>query len=546
MATEELANPVHAGGERRVRWSGPAFLLLVAVFSVVCLRGVAAPWHWGHNGYNGAAFSQAARNSIRFGIVEQAQYHFGAEPPSPEAIYTHHPLGIHAHLIAGFLIFGEHEWAARLTPLIYSVAILILLVVAVHRYWDDETAWLTGLLYSLTPLNVIFANMVAHQQGGMFWSLAAVVAYLRWLDTGTTRHVALCTLAITLAAQFDWPGYYIAFAIAVHCMMTGLRGAAPRSWIRFLFAFSVVTLANLLGFFFWIYATRGGLNDMLDSFMLRRASPPLDSYLALLYQRLTLLYGPALLLAAMVGAITGWRGCRSDGLQSRALLPLAFGFAGLVNVAVFPHAAELHAYWTYYWSPTVALLAASGLVVAARWLSQGQRTAAWSVALIAGFTSLQAAHAWRTSVEQFEHGHAADCQNCYFQRYERGWFAALGTLNERESVEYAIHASIREPRIELLYYLDSPHVFVTDLKPRHGHVLLVDASSLGDADLGVLRQYESTHPHSVWMDRFYAIDFRALASDQARFAAVDEDPKPWRRWLTTQTRDPPIRWKRMQ
>jgi hypothetical protein len=423
---------------------------------------------------------------------------------------------------------------------------LILLVLAVRRYWDDRTAWLTGLLYSLTPLNVIFANMVSHQQGGIFWSLAAVISYLRWLDTSRTRYVALCAVSITLGTQFDWPGYYVAFAIAVHCMVVGVRGAAPAGWIRFLFVFSSVTLANMLAFFGWIYATRGGLTDMADSFMLRQTSPPLDAYLALLYHRLTLLYGPALLLATMFGAVAAWRACRSDGLQSRALLPLAFGFAGLVNVVAFPDAAKLHAYWTYYWSPMVALLAASGLVAAARWLSQGQRTAAWSVALIAGLTSLQAAHAWRTSVEQFEHGHAADCQNCDFQRYERGWFAALGTLNERESVEYAIHASIREPRIELLYYLDSPHVFVTDLKPRRGRVLLVDASSLGDADLRVLRQYESTHLHSVWMDRFYAIDFRALASDEARFAAVDEDPKPWRRWLTTQTRDPPIRWKRMQ
>ncbi|MBT8468597.1 MAG: glycosyltransferase family 39 protein, partial [Deltaproteobacteria bacterium] len=527
-ATEEVANPAYVGGERRVSWAWPPFVLLAAVFSVVCLRGVAAPWHWGHNGYMGAAFSQAARNSLRFGIVGQAPYHFGAEPPSPEAIYTHHPLGLHAHVIAAFLIFGEHEWAARLTPVIHSVATLILLVFAVRRYWDVETAWLTGLLYLLTPLNVIFANMVAHQQGGMFWSLAAVVTYLRWLETGTRRYAAFCAAAITLAAQFDWPGYYVAFAIAVHCGVLGLRGAAPRSWIRFLFAFSAVTLVNMLGFFVWIYATRGDLSDMANSFMLRRASPPLGAYLALLYRRLALLYGPALLLAAVVGAITAWRACRSDGLQSRALLPLGFGFAGLVNVVAFPHAAELHSYWTYYWSPTVALLAAIGLVAAARWFSQGQRSASWSVALIAGFAALQGARAWHTSAEQFEHGHAADCQNCYFQRYEREWFVALGKLNEGKSVEYAIHSSVREPRIELLYYLDSPYVFLSDLKSSPGRVLLVDEYRLSEADQEVMRRYRSAYPHSVWMDRFYAVDFRAMASGRARFAAVDRDVKPWR------------------
>ena len=74
------------------------------MFFAVCLHGVANVWAWGHNGFNGAAFAQAARNSIRFGVLGQAQYYTGLEPPSPEMMYTHHPMMLHFHLLALYQI----------------------------------------------------------------------------------------------------------------------------------------------------------------------------------------------------------------------------------------------------------------------------------------------------------------------------------------------------------------------------------------------------------------------------------------------------------
>ena len=73
-----------------------AFRFLVALvfvgFAAASLYGIGGQWQFGHNGYNGAAFVNAARNSLRFGIIGQAQLYSGFTAPTAEDLYTHHPM----------------------------------------------------------------------------------------------------------------------------------------------------------------------------------------------------------------------------------------------------------------------------------------------------------------------------------------------------------------------------------------------------------------------------------------------------------------------
>src|SRR5690606_7035628 len=108
-----------------------------------------------------------------------------------------------------------------------------------------------------TPLHAIFANMIDHEQGSIFWCLLFVHQYLRWLEGKRPLHLVGCMLAVTMAVQFDWPGYYIAFFVAVHAFVHGIvRGHSDRFWKRewsFVAIFSVVVLANFAAFagFIW-------------------------------------------------------------------------------------------------------------------------------------------------------------------------------------------------------------------------------------------------------------------------------------------------------
>lgn len=529
-------------------WWWLAFALIAAFYGVLGVRGLAAPWHWGHNGYNGAAFSQAAKNSMRFDIVGQAPYHFETEPPPAAEIYTHHPLALHGHVVASFALFGAKEWAARLVPFAYSIATLLLLMIAVRRYWGDRTALLAGLAYALTPLNLIFANMVNHEQGGLFGCLVLVYAYLRWLETGRLLHAVLCGLGLTLAVQFDWPGYYVAFLLAVHCIVTGVRGRAPKHWRWFLVVFSALTLANLFAFLGWIYVTRPGLQDMAEAFRLRNRMPRDGSYLVLIMRRLLALHGPILVAAAAVGATSGVLSWRRESFRARTMLPLAFLFAGTVHVIAFTEAAALHSYWIYYWGPAVAIAAAIGLESIIDWgHARVHRVSSIVVAavVVLSFAAAQGTFAWRTWLTQLDHGHGADCDPCDFQRLERAWFTTLGAHYATQP-RYAIHPSIRAPRIELLYYLDAPHHWVDRVaQATHDDVLLVDLHHMRRSEHAHLGSLTRRHAATVWMNRFVAIDLRTTQPSLVRFEAEDEDLSLTKWWLTTQTSDPPLRWRRV-
>ncbi|MGD8606534.1 MAG: glycosyltransferase family 39 protein [Myxococcales bacterium] len=469
----------------------------------------------------------------------QAPYYFEREPPPPSAIYTHHPMALHGHLVASFALFGPHEWAARIIPFAYSLGALIFLVVLVRRFWGARTACFVGSAYALIPLNWIFGNMVAHQQGCIFFSLWMVYAYLRWLENGRSADAAMCMLALTLAAQFDWPGYYIAFAIAVHCVILGARGRAGPHWAWFLVLFSGVTLANLVAFFSWIYVARSGLQEMIDAFRFRNRMPAFGFYATLLAERVTTLYGPIMLPAA-IGAGAALRAARRRGLEPRAILPSAFGFAGLVNIAAFPDAAALHSYWMYYWTPAIAVAAGIGLQsISSR---RDQRSAA---TIFLAFVALQGGFAWHEWKVQLDHGHAADCEECYFQRYERLWFGALGAHFDSAKTRYALHRSIRDPRIELTYYLDAPHRTIQRVnRVTKDEVLLLDFDNIDDKDRVIVDSFVRKHPTLVWNDRFYAIDRSKRNAQCTHFDSVPDDLGLIRWWLTTQTSDLPLRWER--
>ena len=104
--------------------------------------------------------------------------------PIKKSTYTHHPQLLHFHLIGVYELFGFREWAGRLIPALYSFFSLILLFSMVRKFWGRMPALIAVVIYVLTPVNLIFPNMINHEQGGIFWCLAMVFMYIRWLQTG--------------------------------------------------------------------------------------------------------------------------------------------------------------------------------------------------------------------------------------------------------------------------------------------------------------------------------------------------------------------------
>ncbi len=545
-----------------------ALILLFAWFTAMALHGLANVWQWGHNGYNGAAFTQAARNSLRFHIFGQALYYTGLEPPKPEAIYTHHPMMLHFHLIAAQGLLGTREWVGRLIPAVYSVLDLAMIVVIARHTAGRAVALAAGVVYALTPLNLIFANMIDHEQACIFWTLVMLYGYLRWLEGGGWRWLSVCLVAVTIAVQWDWAAYYFAFFIAVHALGLGVHAGLARDpaegWRRwrptlvFLAIFSAVVLLNAAGFFLWIKSLRGGLTEMGSAFAGRSSSP--DAYFDRLWKRSLDLQGPLLL-----GLLAAWLPLELWRLVSRRanfydFVAIAFFLAQTVHSLVFKQAGYIHCYWTFYLGPALALGGGLLVVTAVRALAgllarvvPGQESllrVAIGVLVAVVLVPMQAREALAKLRWGFSTGSASYVVPYNSQLDEIAFAKAVAARYPRARVKYLIHGSIQS-RIEIEWYLDAPIESRGDLlvqpqdtqpKPKEAKqavVLLVDLAHTGDR--ARLRELAEQHATWVYDRRFFAIELRAPARPMVSLQAVPQEPSVAWSWFVHPDR-PPTLW----
>ncbi len=505
-----------------------------ALYLAACLHEAFGPFLVGHDGFNGAAFSQAARNSLRFGVLQQVQYYSGFESPPLSEVYTNHPMLLHIHLMGLFSVLGDEPWVARLVPITYSVGLFLLIHRIVARRAGAAAGAAAVTLWALTPLHTIFANMVNHEQGSLFWCLLL-------LDRYHTRHQTLddpkalaarewpIHLAVGCAMQFDWVGYYLAAFIGLHALRHAIwptpgGAAATRSLGRrlgFLARFSATVLLNATLFFGWIAWLRGGLGAMVTAFQQRSASSP--GYLDVLLDRSLDLYGP-LLLALAAGvvlrlAVRLVRG-RFDGLD---FITLGFAFAQVIHSTVFQNAGAIHSYWTYSAGPGLAIggacLVRDFALAASRgnWpLGRGATTSLVAVAVCVQAVWAVGAHL---------RGHA-DHRGSYLpptpdEYLETRWAEGLSQRFGRDGTCYLVHPSA-ERAVHLRYLLDAPlmpgarHLSSdTPPSPPRGRcrraVLLVDLSRMSAHETARFFQLGRKHGVLLHDRRFGATD---LASRQ--------------------------------
>lgn len=537
-----------------------ALALIFAWFTAVAVHGIGNAWQWGHNGYNGAAFMQGARNSLRFHIFGQALYYTGLTRPPPEAIYTHHPMMLHFHLILAQALLGTQEWVGRLVPATYSVLGLAMLVRLARRTAGRAVAATAAALYALTPLHVIFANMIDHEQACIFWTLAMLYAYLRWLQVPRTRWLVACLGAVTVAVQWDWAAYYFALFLALHALWTGLHRGRP--WLRwrreytFLLVFSAVVLVNAGLFFLWIQHVRGGLTEMGSAFAGRSSSP--DAYFHRLWQRSLDLQGPLLL-----GLLAAWLPLQVWRIVTKRagfldFVAVSFLAAQTVHSLVFKQAGFIHCYWTYYLGPALAIGGALVLVALVRGIASVVEGLPPHLArlcvglgLAIGLAPVQANVAWARLQWGFATGSASYVVPYDNQLDELDFAREVASRHRRTSVKYLIHGSIQS-RIEMEWYLDAPLEARDNLIPlpedtrpndpaRKSTVLLVDLAHTGDR--AHLRELAEQHRTFVYGRRFFAIE---LQSPPAPLVSMQPMPQPqpkWWPWLVNPDR-PPIRWQR--
>ncbi len=368
----------------RVFWF--AFGVLVAAQALLCFQGLGDQWTRGHNGFNGSAYHLAARNTARWGDLFPLQYYTSRTPPTPADYYTHHPLAMHLHNVASFLLFGDHEASIRLVPALHSVLLLIALMLFVRRFWDPLVALLAGLIYLALPINGIFANMQNHPAGCLFWSLVGFTCYLRFQEerarlwAGQARAPWLRWMLGLFAATFmatawEWPAYYTAFFTAVHWFSLGLtrQVRSGRRWwklggdVGLLVPYGLWVLALAAFHFLLVRAFVGDLHE-LGGTIGSRLNIPWDRFMFTVRVVPELMFTwPVLVLSAVGFLRIAWRLVRGR-FQHRDLMLVSFCIGGILHFLIFKWSSIVHEYWLWTTLPFAAVATATGLIDLGRWL----------------------------------------------------------------------------------------------------------------------------------------------------------------------------------
>lgn len=351
-------------------------LLLVIAAALVRSRGIDRPWsHGDHNGWGGAFYSNIARNYVRYGYLETRfapVISTGNTPPEERRYYLTHPPFIGLAVSVAFHLFGEHEWSARLVPLLFGLGSIVLVFRIGSKVASREIGLVAAALFSLAPLETLYGAHVDPQGLPVtFFALLLLLAY----EEGRPLVGAG---ALVLGAGFDWPIHYLSGLLAFHSLF--LR-PERRRWAVGLLAGSLLLVSTFLlyarfvaphprqqylqstpfdSLLFW-----SGVRVPPDRIPGRPIEMPAPvEWLVRMVSHLDSLYTLPLLALAVLGAVFAPRGASS----ALAILLLW----GLAHILLFPLGAFVHDYWSMYLAPGLALAAASGLVRIADSLRRGR------------------------------------------------------------------------------------------------------------------------------------------------------------------------------
>jgi hypothetical protein len=384
---------------QRAAWR-PLFLALAAAI-LTCqlllgLWGADDALTRGHNGFNSAAYLQAARNSLRWQELLPHQDYTGAHPPPVSHAYTHAPLAAHLHNVAAVWLFGDHTLSVRGVAALHAWLVTCALLVVVSAHWSLAHGVLAAAFYTIAPINAIYLNMVNHSAGFQFWSIAMLHCYLRVRQRQRWPWFVGLLLSAWFACSWDWPAYYVAFCLALHwlgCWLDARRRAqselaSPRL-LAYWAAFCAWILLNFAAFLAVLHWAAEGSGDLFQTLGARQ-NAHIDFWRS---ARIV----PSLLFTLPVLAVcAGWLGelafrCGHGRARARDLLPCAFAAAGGVHYFLFRDSATVHEYWLWPALPFVAFALADFVVRgSARWRAMARTRGRYDWALRAAVLALLA------------------------------------------------------------------------------------------------------------------------------------------------------------
>ena len=328
------------------------------------------PGWWSHLGWSGAVYSIIGRNYLRYGFATYLGpvVSTGLLPSDQLVFYGNHPPLLGWLIAMSFAVFGEHEWATRLVPLLFSLGGLVVMYALVTQHFDRGVGLLATLLMAVVPMAAYYLGAFPVVEGAhvLFFMLLSFFWYFRWIDSGKRGHFVGLALAVCFGILSDWPGLYIPLVIVTYHGFTQRRDKLLALII--LSAASVVFILALIWYLSWLVHDPWIIPKAFLPWSIasKSGSPNTSSLLFTILDWITTvlgthilyLYTPVVLSLAVSYLIVRWFRVGRSPSPHRSHLVWMLLIFGSLHPVLGLRGAALHNYWSMYLTPGLVLAAA--------------------------------------------------------------------------------------------------------------------------------------------------------------------------------------------
>lgn len=359
------------------------FLFLIVIFAAILLSVNLNKPFIGHHDWNGAWYSNFARNYLRygywqtkFGQVLTVDYtraeNFALGPQSEAqrtrtasfAYNTHYPPTLPILISVSFRTFGVREWSARLVPALSSLATIAAIYIIGVKFFNLKTAIFSSAISTVLPITIYFGKMPVHEVIVLPFVLLNVILYFNYYQKQNLKNFLLLIATLTVTHLIHWSAYFVTPIFFAHYLIASQN---PR---RLLFASSFILLSILMFFLYLMYTfwltgsvAGGGLFDILLD-RLNVTDKPADYTIAnFTKQRISLVnayFSPLVIILSTIPVLKITKSLIAAKLTLKLqLLAILAVFGASYNV-IFRNAAFYHDYTVIYFWPFLALAAGYG------------------------------------------------------------------------------------------------------------------------------------------------------------------------------------------
>ena len=371
--------------------------------------------------FNGAVWTQAAHNLLQAGLGTTAGvpavFYFGPPPIPASEYYAHHPSLLHLEIALLIQLFGEHEWVARLLPVVCSLMSAILLWLLVKECAGPRAATLATTLFASLPMELHYGSMVNFEPCTLMWMLLGMLGLRRWEMTGKSYWCVLMVSSLALAMFTAWLGYFLVLILCIH--FTFFARNKQRALSFLLLGIALFSVAVFLFQIRWIKPE--AWEDLAGAFRLRLGQKLSNGEGFTLHQwadrvghSLLVHFPPLAWVLAGLGALRGWRSRQAlpqdllsagNGVNWLNWVSFCFFLLSFVYVVGFKNASFIHDYASFYFLVPLSIMGGVGLdglaerISKARGISGGAfagNAVVLSILLLSGWTGYQGAKALET------------------------------------------------------------------------------------------------------------------------------------------------------